>query len=42
MFEPELCNPELTEAFEACWDSEDFAEARRARQQKRQPRFQGR
>jgi enoyl-CoA hydratase len=42
VFEPELSNPELAEAFEACWASEDFAEARRAREQKRKPRFLGR
>ena len=33
---------ELTEAFEACWASEDFAEGRRARAEKRSPRFEGR
>jgi enoyl-CoA hydratase len=33
---------QLTEAFEGCWASEDFAEGRRARAEKRPPRFQGR
>lgn len=33
---------ELLAGFDACWDSEDIAEGRRARAEKRQPRFQGR
>jgi enoyl-CoA hydratase len=32
----------LLRAFEACWDSEDVAEARRARAERRAPRFEGR
>ncbi|HEY9413290.1 MAG TPA: enoyl-CoA hydratase [Pseudonocardia sp.] len=32
----------LFEAFEGCWTSDDFAEGRRARVEKRAPRFQGR
>ena len=42
LFEPRLEEKELDEAFEACWASEDFAEGRRARAEKRPPRFQGR
>lgn len=45
VFEPAL-DPDqdkgLTEAFEACWASEDFAEGRRARAEKRAPVFEGR
>ena len=33
---------DLAEAFEACWDSEDLAEAARARAEGRAPRFEGR
>ncbi len=33
---------ELFEAFEGCWASDDFAEGRLAREQKRAPRFTGR
>jgi enoyl-CoA hydratase len=32
----------LLRAFEACWSSEDVAEARRARAERRAPRFEGR
>lgn len=32
----------LTDAFEACWTSEDLAEGRRARAERRPPRFRGR
>jgi enoyl-CoA hydratase len=32
----------LLRAFEACWASEDFAEGRRARAERRPPRFEGR
>jgi enoyl-CoA hydratase len=32
----------LLRAFEACWASEDFAEGRRARTERRAPRFEGR
>lgn len=45
VFEPEfdpLTDKELFESFEACWESEDFAEGRRARVEKRPPRFHGR
>jgi enoyl-CoA hydratase len=45
IFEPELDGDtakELVEAFEACWASEDFAEGRRARAEKRPPVFEGR
>jgi enoyl-CoA hydratase len=45
MFEPELNDaqdPAMFEAFERCWASEDFAEGRRARTEKRSPRFTGR
>jgi enoyl-CoA hydratase len=45
MFEPELdaaTDKQLFDAFEGCWTSEDFAEGRRARAEKRPPRFQGR
>jgi enoyl-CoA hydratase len=44
VFEPELdplADKELFDAFEGCWASEDFAEGRLAREQKRAPRFQG-
>jgi enoyl-CoA hydratase len=47
LFEPELdasapgTRP-VFEAFERCWSSEDFQEGRRARAEKRRPRFQGR
>lgn len=33
---------ELADAFEVCWASEDFAEARKARAEKRLPKFVGR
>jgi enoyl-CoA hydratase len=33
---------ELNEAFQACWTSEDFAEGRQARIERRPPRFHGR
>lgn len=45
VFEPEfdpVTDKELFDAFQRCWDSEDFAEGRRARAEKRPPRFQGR
>ncbi|MCE0767303.1 enoyl-CoA hydratase [Pseudonocardia kujensis] len=45
VFEPELDEPlgkELHEAFEGCWASEDFAEGRRSRAEKRPPVFRGR
>ncbi|HEY0572583.1 MAG TPA: enoyl-CoA hydratase [Pseudonocardia sp.] len=44
IFEPELdplADKELFDAFEGCWASEDFAEGRLAREEKRPPRFQG-
>lgn len=43
--EPELPEPvakDLAAAFEACWASEDFAEGRRSRAEKRAPAFLGR
>ncbi|MCF7549347.1 enoyl-CoA hydratase [Pseudonocardia sp. WMMC193] len=45
VFEPEFdeaLDTRLHEAFEGCWASEDFAEGRLARTEKRQPVFQGR
>lgn len=45
VFEPEfdeLLDKRLHEAFEGCWASEDFAEGRRSRTEKRPPVFQGR
>jgi enoyl-CoA hydratase len=45
LFEPEfdpLTDKELFDTFEGCWASDDFAEGRRARAEKRPPRFQGR
>ncbi|HTK67039.1 MAG TPA: enoyl-CoA hydratase [Pseudonocardia sp.] len=49
VFEPDFdvtpgaaSSKELFEAFEGCWSSEDFTEGRRAREEKRAPRFQGR
>jgi enoyl-CoA hydratase len=49
VFEPDFdvvpgaaSSKDLFEAFEGCWSSEDFAEGRRAREEKRAPRFQGR
>ena len=44
VFEPEFdesLSKELHEAFEGCWVSEDFAEGRRARAEKRPPVFRG-
>jgi enoyl-CoA hydratase len=38
----DLADPELLAAFEACWDSDDLKEGRRARDEKRAPDFQGR
>jgi enoyl-CoA hydratase len=32
----------LDAAFQACWDSEDLQEGRRARAERRPPRFEGR
>lgn len=40
--DPGNADTALAEAFEACWDSEDLAEAVRARTEKRAPRFEGR
>lgn len=45
LFEPDLDDQTATElgaAFEGCWASEDFAEGRRARAERRAPRFLGR
>jgi enoyl-CoA hydratase len=45
VFEPELdelLGKQLQEAFEGCWASEDFAEGRLARTEKRPPVFRGR
>lgn len=42
IFEPVGSDPDLNAAFEKCWQSEDFAEGRLARQEKREPRFRGR
>ena len=45
VFEPALdpeTDKELTEAFESCWASQDFAEGRRARAERRAPVFEGR
>ena len=45
VFEPAFDGPgaaELDAAFEGCWASEDFAEGRRARAEKRPPIFRGR
>ncbi len=42
--EPEITEPvagRLHEAFEGCWASEDFAEGRRSRAERRRPRFRG-
>jgi enoyl-CoA hydratase len=39
---PLLADNDLEAAFEGCWASEDFAEGRRARAEKRPPRFEGR
>jgi enoyl-CoA hydratase len=44
LFEPQLDEPlaaHLYEAFEACWVSDDFAEGRRSRLEKRPPIFRG-
>jgi len=41
VFEPHLDAAHLNVAFEACWASEDFAEGRRARTERRPPVFQG-
>jgi enoyl-CoA hydratase len=41
VFEPALDVAHLDAAFEACWASEDFAEGRRARAERRPPVFQG-
>lgn len=38
----DLADPELLAAFEACWESEDLEEGRRARTEKRTPEFKGR
>jgi enoyl-CoA hydratase len=40
--EPASDAAELEAAFAACWESEDRAEGRRARQEKRRPEFRGR
>jgi enoyl-CoA hydratase/carnithine racemase len=45
VFEPalgEALGAELHRAFEGCWTSEDFAEGRRSRAEKRPPVFRGR
>lgn len=45
LFEPELDRSlaaDLNTAFDACWASEDFAEGRRSRAEKRAPGFEGR
>jgi len=45
LFEPDLdpfADKELFDAFEGCWASDDFAEGRLAREQRRRPRFEGR
>jgi enoyl-CoA hydratase len=42
LFEPEPWDPALEAAFDACWRSEDLAESRLARAEKRPPRFYGR
>lgn len=42
LFEPEGAHQDLTEAFEACWASQDAAEGARAREEQRPPRFSGR
>lgn len=42
LFEPEPWAQSLEESFGACWRSEDFAEGRLARAEKRPPRFLGR
>jgi len=44
VFEPEFeaaTAAELTRSFEACWTSDDFAEGRAARLEKRKPQFKG-
>jgi enoyl-CoA hydratase len=41
VFEPPLDAAHLDAAFEACWTSEDFAEGRRARAERRPPVFRG-
>jgi enoyl-CoA hydratase len=41
-FEPEIDGPDVAAAFEACWASDDAAEARRARAEGRPPEFRGR
>jgi enoyl-CoA hydratase len=40
--EPDRADPRVAAAFQACWDSEDAAEAELARSEKRAPRFTGR
>lgn len=42
VFEPVLEKGALDEDFEGCWSSDDFAEGRRARSEKRSPVFVGR
>jgi enoyl-CoA hydratase len=42
VLEPDIQDPELVAAFDACWHSEDFAEGQRARTEKRRPQFRGR
>lgn len=45
VFEPAFAGPlsaDLDAAFEGCWTSEDFAEGRRSRAEKRPPVFRGR
>lgn len=42
LFEPAPWDRALDEEFDACWRSEDFAESKLARAEKRAPRFRGR
>ncbi|MET8779117.1 enoyl-CoA hydratase [Nocardia sp. NPDC004654] len=42
LLEDEPAPDELVQDFDRCWASEDFAEARRARAERRDPRFVGR
>lgn len=42
LFEPSHQDADLDAAWEACWRSDDVVEGRRAREEKRAPRFQGR
>jgi enoyl-CoA hydratase len=42
LLEPNQWDSALDETFDVCWRSEDFTEGKRARAEKRAPRFQGR